>query len=426
MTRAVIAALVLLGCTAPTAAAAGWSRPAGFEIGAAHLDVAPRGAVAPDGSSVIAWNQGRDVVAVLGDRAARYRRVHRLGLWRRVPAAVAAGNDGAALVAWSAPDGLRIAIRRHAGIPLRVRVLDATVRPDALEAGWDARGGWRVLATTVGRALRGYTLRADGTLALRPYALGTGSFGFDARPVQALAVGPRGSAAAVATTGESPTRAAVVIGVHHGRATQLADRPLPADGLLADPRVSAVDDLGGGFITATRVARCGDAGCAGQPLAWRLTGNGEVRALPVAAVTHPSRAFGPSIAPLGPFGAALVYQEKAAPAAFESRAPVKAVTWDGVGPDPRPTVTLTTGLAKEPVVVALTGGRALVVWSGGRGWGASLASPDGAWRRVTSPPGPPPLPFHSNPTNRDVAVAGRFVLVVWERDGRVRLSRRGF
>ena len=76
--------------------------------------------------------------------------------------------------------------------------------------------------------------------------------------------------------------------------------------------------------------------------------------------------------------------------------------------------------------MGLSGGRALTVWSGRRGLDARLAGPDGTFRRTAPPRGPPPPPFHTNPTNRDLRTAGRYAIFTWARDGRVRVTVRRF
>ena len=70
----------------------------------------------------------------------------------------------------------------------------------------------------------------------------------------------------------------------------------------------------------------------------------------------------------------------------------------------------------------------LTMWSGERGLGAALASPGGKFTKVAEPKGPPPPPFHSNSTNRDLRTGGRWAIFTWSRDadGRVRASVRRF
>ena len=70
--------------------------------------------------------------------------------------------------------------------------------------------------------------------------------------------------------------------------------------------------------------------------------------------------------------------------------------------------------------------RALVLWSGTRGFGTAIAGPDGIFHKTAQPLGPPPEPYHTNPTNRAIATAGPYALVGWSRKGRVRLSLRRF
>jgi hypothetical protein len=66
------------------------------------------------------------------------------------------------------------------------------------------------------------------------------------------------------------------------------------------------------------------------------------------------------------------------------------------------------------------------MWSGRRGIDARLAGPDGIFRTTAAPKGPPPAPFHSNPTNRDLHTAGRYAIFTWARAGRVRVTVRRF
>ncbi len=78
--------------------------------------------------------------------------------------------------------------------------------------------------------------------------------------------------------------------------------------------------------------------------------------------------------------------------------------------------------------MALRDARALAMWSGRRGLGAALAGRDGIFHKTSEPKGPPPDPFHTNSTNRDLRTAGRYAIFTWSRegDGRVRVSVRAF
>jgi hypothetical protein len=51
---------------------------------------------------------------------------------------------------------------------------------------------------------------------------------------------------------------------------------------------------------------------------------------------------------------------------------------------------------------------------------------DGSFETTAAPKGPPPAPFHSNPTNRDLRTAGRYAIFTWARAGRVRVAVRRF
>jgi hypothetical protein len=127
---------------------------------------------------------------------------------------------------------------------------------------------------------------------------------------------------------------------------------------------------------------------------------------------------------LTPAGAALVFSLKARSEAFATEAPVRAVAIAGDG-TVGPLQTLTSARAKEPVAMALSHGRVLVVWSGRRGLGAALAT-NGRFRTTAEPKGPPPAPYHFNSTNRDLRTAGRYAIFTWAVAGRVRVAVRAF
>lgn len=427
-TLPLIASALALLASAPAARAAGWTHPQGFDAGSARFDEpVARAAVAADGTSIATFAKGRNIYAVTGDRRGRFSAPQRLGAWAAITSVVAAGRGGAALAAWEARDGIRVAVRTRAGRRLRTRLLTTSTGEaiNDLAVANDPRGGWFMLesqfsAKTRHDRVRAFTLRADGSLALQPQVLGEGSFGADARPIRALAVGPRGEATAVFLTEQGPVAAD---GVHAGHFGPV--EPLGGSG-FTDPRVAAAAATSEGALVAmTQTENCGDAGCSGAPVALRVSPQGIAAPLLVPALEHPNRAFGPSIAPLGPGAAALVFSLKAAPKAFDNRAPVVAAALRD-GAVPGPLQTLTSKPATEPIAAALSGGRVLVLWSGARGFGAALAGPGGRFHSTDEPPGPPPEPFHTNPTNREISTAGSYALVGWSRGGRVRLSLRRF
>jgi hypothetical protein len=190
----------------------------------------------------------------------------------------------------------------------------------------------------------------------------------------------------------------------------------------ADPRV-ATDPDGRALVAFTQVASHGDAGSFGAPAVSTVRPDGTLSPPLGPTLPFPGRAFGPSAA-YWSAGASLVFQLKTKSEPFALEAPVRAVSINGNG-----TIgglqTLTTGRAEEPFAVGLSHGRVLVVWSGRRGIGASLAI-NGAFEKTAEPKGPPPSPFHSNSTNRDLRAAGRFAIFTWARAGRVRVAMRGF
>jgi hypothetical protein len=424
----VVPALLLLA-TAPAAHAAGWSHPQGYAAGTKAFDEpVARVAVAADGTSVATFAKGRQIYAVTGDRRGRFTSPQRLGPWAAITSVVAAGRGGAALAAWEATDGIHVAVRTRSGRRLRTRLLTASNGQaiNDLAVADDPRGGWFMLesrfsAKTRHDNVRAFTLRPDGSLALQPQSFGEGSFGGEARPIRTLAVDARGTATAIFATAGGPMTAQAVHAGHFGPPHAFGGKA------VADARVTAPGRAGeGALVTATAISRCGDVGCFGAPIAARLTPQGDPQPFRSPVLAHPNRAFGPSIAPLGTDGAAaLVFSLKDGPDAFDNRAPVKAAVLRP-GAAPGALQTLTSRPATEPIAAALSGGRVLVLWSGARGFGAALAGPSGTFATTAEPPGPPPEPFHTNPTNRAMATAGPYALVGWSRAGRVRLSLRRF
>ncbi len=412
---------------APAAHAAGWSHPQGYDAGTRVFDEpVPRVAVADDGTSIATFADGPNIYAVTGDRRGRFDTPRRLGPWAAITSVAAAGRGGAALAAWEQSDGIHVAVRTRAGRPLRTRFLTSSTGEaiNDLAVVADPRGGWFLLESEwnqKGRSnrVRAFTLRADGTLALRPQVLGEGTFGADARPIRAVAGDRRGAATAIFSSKTGPLTSQAVHQGHFGPVHPFGDSSI--ESLWIAPGRGSDDVL----VAATRAGNCGDVGCFGAPVAARVTPRGNALPFGIPALEHPNRAFGPSIAPLGAGAAALVFSLKAKPSPFSKLAPVKAVALrDGAAPGA--IQTLTTKEAGEPVAVALSRGRVLALWSGTRGFGAALAGPDGTFRKTAEPPGPPPEPFHTNPTNRSISTAGSYALVGWSRKGRVRLSLRRF
>ena len=380
------------------------------------------------------------MLVATGDRRGRFSAPRRVGAWRASPPAVAAGPGGAALAAWEASDGVRVALRTGTGHRWVIRRVASSTGSaiNGLEVVHDPRGGWVLAERQYPRAgsalpyrVRALTLERDGTPVGAPQDLGLGEFGIDARPSDALAVDARG-VVTLALRRELPpggapgagTPVVVTQRMHHGRFGPLHElQGARAGDHFADPRVATAPD-GGAFVAATDIANCGDAGCFGLPAIARLTGLGLGPAAG-PALPRANRAFGPWVAPTGT-GAVLVFSYKEAPAAFSRIAPVQAVAVRADGSFGA--VQRLTGSvgASEPVALTLDDGRVLAMWVGARGWGAAVADRDGRFHADRGPIGPPPSFFHSNPTNRDVRTAGRWAIVGWARHARVRLSLRAF
>ena len=436
----VLLTAALLGSAPAAAGAAGWMTAASFAAGDDQLrEPVPRAAIAADGTSALAFysKSGALMLATraAGGRFGAPRLIERRGVRDY---SIAAAPGGAFLLAWEDSDGLRAAVRTKAGRAIVRRLYKSGPNSEinGVQVAADPRGGY-ALAQRVfphgARRLRQYGVRAlsvdpAGRLRGAIQDLGAGQFGVDARPTQSLAVDGDGRAVLtfmreIPANAPFGTPAPVVVCVRpHGGAfgAPVALGEAPA----ADPRV-AVDATGRAVIAATRVSNRGDAGVFGGPIVAAVGPDGALGAAVGPALRHPGRAFAPSAALTKSGAGVLVFALKPKPEAFGTEAPVRAVTFDAAGRVGR-LQTLTTGRAKEPVTMPLSGGRVLTMWSGRRGIGAALAGPDGTFRKTAEPKGPPPRPFHTNSTNRDLRTAGRHAIFTWARDGRVRVAIRRF
>jgi hypothetical protein len=184
---------------------------------------------------------------------------------------------------------------------------------------------------------------------------------------------------------------------------------------FTDPRVTVGGDRA--VLTVTMKDLCGDTTCAGQPRAIPLEPDGTLGTPTGPTVAHPSRAFAPWAAP-----GALVFQLKTKVRPFSREAPVRAASLTEHGP----LQTLSRAPATEPVALPLDGGRTLALWATRTRLGAALAGPDGEFKRIAAPTGPPPEVYHSNPSNRDVRTAGDYAIVGWSRRHTVRVAVQRF
>jgi hypothetical protein len=435
MLSVLAAAGAALPATSATAAAA-WTPTQSFSVGKAYEPV-PRAAIASDGTSVLAFaSKTGKLMLSSGSAAGRFTAPRPIDLKGVRDWSVAAREGGGYIVAWEDTDGIHTATKTRAGRPLvrRRAVASNGEEINGLQVATDPLGGWVLAERQFRRTkdrfyyVRVMTLSAGGQLAGAVQDLGPGEFGLDARPTMSLAVDDTGRAllafvpqAPFSLTTE-PT--AVVTTRPHGGAFG-APVALPGD-TAADPRV-AVGDGGRALVAATLVRSRGDAGSFGDPLVAGITPAGALGAPFGPPVENPRRAFGPSAAFTSAGRSVLVFSLKASAQPFETRAPVRAVAISATGAV-GPLQTLTSSRAKEPVVMSVGGGRALTMWSGERGLGASLAGADGTFKKTTTPKGPPPPPFHTNSTNRDLRSGGRYAIFTWSRDtdGRVRVSVRRF
>jgi hypothetical protein len=431
-----VVAATLLPATA--AAASTWTKTASFAVGKDYEPV-PRVAIAGDGSSVLAFqSKSGKLMLSQGTADGRFtppRVIDREGDVRDW--SVAAREGGGFIVVWEYPRGIRALVRaRHGSATYISRVADSSREEiNGVQVAADPLGGWviaeREFRKTSDRFyyVRVMTVDNRGVVKGAIQDLGPGDFGIDARPTQALAVDDTGRAvltfvpeARFSQTAPPPT--AVVTTRPHGGA--FGPPVALAGDTAADPRV-AVGSGGRALIAATQVRSRGDAGVFGNPVVAGVGPAGALGSPFGPAVDNPRRAFGPTAAFTSAGRIVLVFSQKPSAQPFETRAPVKAVAISATGAIGA-LQTLTSSRAKEPVVMPVAGGKALAMWSGERGLGAALAGPSGSFKKTAVPSGPPPPPFHTNSTNRDLRPAEQYAIFAWSReaDGHVRVSVRTF
>ena len=423
---------LLAGPAAAQAAPVRWSPPATFRAlspSDPEADgVAPRVAVAADGTTAVAWSARTGDGQVI--RAAVRRGTGRMGPARTIARSegsselsVAAKPGGVALVA--AGEGRITATRITArGVRGRTTLAARPARLAFAQVASDPVGGWVVLESVlpgVGRrqVVTGQRVTSAGRPEAPPVALGAGSFGNEARPVFALAVDERGTAYAAYRAEEAddaPAPASSLVRVlPHGGAWSA-----PAPFGAIDARLTPAPG-GGAVITGTDVVRGAEVASFGVPLVARVAPDGSVGAPQAPRGVAPRRAFSPAAAALGGGQVLGLRLERARPAAFSPVAPVRAAVLDPSG-GTRSTRVLATKDASEPVALPLSRGRALGLWAGPTGWGAVVAGADARIAAIRPPAGPPATRFHSNDTNRDVRSAGAWAAVAWGRGGVVRVT----
>lgn len=431
------AAAALLAAAPAAGTASTWSKPAGFSAGDDDgREPVPRAAIARDGTNAVAFfSKSGALMLATGSRGGRLgaaRMIERTGVRDY---SIAAAPGGAFLLAWEDNDGLHAAVRTRAGRRIVERRYDSGPSSviNNVQVAADPQGGWVLAQRVFPHGARRGRLHGVRTLSLDPAGrqlgaiqdLGDGNFGIDARPTQALAVAPDGRAVLTfgrtAAAFDAPESVVVATRPHGGTfGTPVALTGDP----IADPRVAIGAD-GATLVAATQVRSRGDAGAFGNPVVARVSPAGALGAPFGPLLSNPKRAFAPTAVPTSDGRGVLVFQLKTRSEPFATEAPVRAVAISADG-TVGPLQTLTSGRAKEPVAMGLSGGRALTIWSGRRGLDARLAGPDGTFAKTAPPKGPPPTPFHSNSTNRDLRTAGRYAIFTWARDGRVRVTVRRF
>jgi hypothetical protein len=435
-TLAGLAAAAVLLPAAAAPAATTWTTPQSFAVGKDYEPV-PRAAIASDGTSALAFiSKSGKLMLSTGKVSGRFTAPRPIDQKGVIDWSVAARRGGGFVVAWEDTDGIRVAVRTATGAKTVVRRVATSNGEEinGVQVAADPLGGWVIAERQFRKSAKNYyyarvmTLTTSGHRQGAVQDLGVGEFGIDARPTQSLAVDDTGRAVfafepEADISIEHPATALVTTRPHGGTfATPVA----LSGGQAGDARV-AVGDGGLAQVAATQITSNGDAGIFGYPVVASISSVGALGAPAGPAVSTPNRAFAPSSAFTSSGRSVLVFQLKATSQPFETRAPVRAVAIAANGAVGK-LQTLTSGQAKEPVVMPISGGRALTVWSGAKGLGASLAGPSGIFKKTAEPKGPPPPPFHTNSTNRDLRTAGRYAIFAWSRDadGRVRVAVRRF
>jgi hypothetical protein len=434
MSMTTVAATAALLAFAPSAGAASrWTTPQSFAAG--NIDIVPRAGIAADGTSAAAWKTRKTglVVSSGGPRGhfAPPRVIDRRGArdW-----SVAAAPNGAFLVAWWDANGLRVAVRTATRRPVVIRRVVATTSSaiNGLQVAADPRRGWVIVTREFPKKSASESTYFVRALSLDPAGrplgpiqdLGSGQFGIDARPTQALAVDPDGRAVftftrqAPASFGEGTV---VVARRPHGG---VFGEPVAVPAPAAEPRV-AVGPGGHAVIAVARTESCAESACFGPPGMALLAAAGPPSTPFGPSLPQPGRAFSPVAALTTGGGGVLVFQLKTKPSPFSKEAPVRAVAFGADG-SVGPLQTLTRSLAHEAVALPLTAGRVLALWADKRRLAAALAVPKRRFRKTAAPGGPPPETDHLNSTNRDLRTAGRHAIFAWEGNGRVRISVRRF
>jgi hypothetical protein len=393
---------------APAAQASSWT-PAKTFAAMGGEDAVPRAAISAAGSSTVAWRRpdGRLVMTV-GNAKGRFR----------APKAIAAKPHAYAVapgaVAYEARDGIHVYTRGHDR-----RVAKSTGSEiNGVAIAEDPLGGYVIAERAFRRGVhRVYTVRAlsvdaGGRRVGGVQELGDGQFGIDARPTQSLAVLPDGRALLVfqreSASYQDPEPVVFTTRPHGGAFTE----PVVVGNGLTDPRVTVAGDRAA--LTVARTERCGDTGCAGAPQTIPVNPDGTLGPASGPTLTKPGRAFAAWATPT-----ALVFLLKTGPKPFSKEAPVRAFANGALQ-------TLTSKRAHEPVALALSGDRTLALWATRTKFGASLAGPDGAFKKTSAPAGPGPALYHFNPTNRDARSSGDWAIVTWSHGKTVRVSIRRF
>jgi len=423
-------AVVLFGCGAAAPGATGWSAPQSWPVSENAIG---RSAVAEDGSAaLVTVSDQRTELRVTDTPGGRFGAP--ISLKPSSSLAIAAAPGGGVAVLAIRPGGLYSTVRSAAGEPWQTHKVAAEGNnPDVnnVTVAHDPLGGW-VLAEA--RFSDGWTylqtlsLTENGVPVGTPQSLGGGEFGSTARPTVALAVDAGGRAifAPNAGGGRRSAGTSIFLRKHGEQFTRVA----LLGGGQTDARV-AVGDGGRAAVVVTDPSICGEVGCRGVSKLYRVDAAGVVSAPQTVQRQNLKKTSGPAVAFLGGDDTIVSWTQRTAGDGFSVTGTVgiAAVNQSSVG---EPGTLDGNDGASEPVVMSLSGGRALAVWAGGNNQiRGALINPAGEAKPTVMPAGPGPDPNHFNATNRDVHTAGSWAIVAWntadfDSPGRQMVSLRRF
>jgi hypothetical protein len=429
-----LVALASLLAVPSAAGAAGWSRS--YTLSSTNLtEPAPRVAVGPNGTVVVAWLRKRDLRVAIGNSRGRFSGSQVLTS-RGLRPRVAVGPNGRAIVVWNESRGLRYATRapgqRRFGHTRTLTTPRGKSSDDFAVVAMDSAGTVTVVFEHTYRSRTQYndivqvlTVSKDG--ARTPIvSLGAGSI--PRRPTLALSASGDAVTTFVPTPPASQSAAPVNLAPIVARRIggTWSTRPFPfTEGRRVENPSIGLDATGRLTFSFTDVVRSGEATSFGLP---RLSDGPFAGPFGPPSGPTPRRAdkaFGPLGVPVSDANV-LVWQEKTSASPFSTEAPVWAarIAFDGTVGTPQ---TLDSAKkAFEPHLVQVDADRALVVWGDPRIAAAIYRAVRG-FQRISAPTGRATLGGTDFNVNRDLASNGRGVAAfTWTENERVRISVRRF